>query len=296
MLGRDELKEYAKRVCIPLMERTAARALKRELAFQADSNGYIPSFLENFCRPFWGISPLLADGEEILLSVEGKEVTVFQYMKEILLRGLSHGREESWDIYKQYLNPYSFENQCITELAGLAVGLYFAKEQLWEPFSEREKNTLAGELYQMAETAFDHSWPNNHYWFPLLTLTVLKKLGFVFDRTDTILEDGLAILDGLYMEDGWYQDGEFGRFDYYEAWSLHLYPLLWTLIADESFKGYCRRKEQYLSRTEQFLEFYCYWFVCWPVVNLPDRQPITRRLLWYTEISTIIRWRSFRVK
>ena len=28
-------------------------------------------------------------------------------------------------------------------------------------------------------------------------------------------------------------DREFGRFDYYEAWSLHMYPLLRTLITDE---------------------------------------------------------------
>lgn len=75
-----------------------------------------------------------------------------------------------------------------------------------------------------------------------------------------MLKNGLDFLDSLYIGDGWYKDGEFGRFDYYEAWSLHLYPLLWTLIADESFEQYEERRATYIARTNQFLDFYTHWF------------------------------------
>ena len=260
MLNRKEWKDYALQICVPLMERTARRALRGETAFKADQVGFVPAFLENFCRPFWGISPLIAQGEDITLTVEGEKVTIFEYMRGILLKGLSHGQKESWDRYKECFGAYVYENQNITELAGLMIGLFFAKEQLWEPFTREEKDYIAKELYEMAVVAFDHSWPNNHYWFPLFTITVLKRLGYSFERMDDILNEGLEILDGLYIGDGWYKDGEFGRFDYYEAWSLHLYPLLWTLIADESFAGYENRRSTYVERTNRFLDFYAHWF------------------------------------
>lgn len=260
MLDRRGMKEYAKRICIPLMERTLRRARNGNFAYKADQVGFVPAFLENFCRPFWGIAPLLAQGEELVLHVDDQELSVFEYMHEILTGGFSSGEACSWERYREYFSPYAYENQNITELAGLCIGIYFARKQLWEPFSQEEKDWIARQIYEMAVTAFDHSWPNNHYWFPLFAVTVLKRLGYCFERTEDMLSEGLSFLDRLYIGNGWYKDGEFGRFDYYEAWSLHLYPLLWTLIADDTFEGYEMRRKSYIERTNQFLEFYPFWF------------------------------------
>jgi len=260
MLSRKDMKAYALKICVPLMERTARRDKRGDLAFKPDQVGFVPAVLENFCRPFWGIAPIIKDGEEITICVDGKKITAFEYMRDILKRGLSHGKEYSWDRYRDHFGEYVYENQNITELAGLMIGIFFAKEKLWEPLLKEEKDMIAKELYEMAEVAFDHSWPNNHYWFPLFTFTVLKSLGYTFERTDEMLEWGLNFLDSLYIGDGWYKDGEFGRFDYYEAWSLHLYPLLWTLIADSNFKDYEKRKKIYIERTNKFLKAYIYWF------------------------------------
>lgn len=260
MMSREEIKRYALQICVPLMERTLRRVAKGYHAFKADQVGFIPSELENFCRPFWGIAPLLAQGEEIRLNAGSQSISVYEYMRGFLRRGFSHGREESWDNYREFFAPYVYENQNITELAGLAVGLFFARKQLWDPLPSEEKEQIAAELLKMAETAYDHSWPNNHYWFPLFVVTVLKRLSFRFERTEEMLENGLDFLDRLYLGEGWYKDGEFGRFDYYEAWSLHLYPLLWTMIADTSFKGYEERKKKYVERTNQFLKCYIHWF------------------------------------
>lgn len=260
MLSRKEIQEYALTICIPLMERTARRAEENIWALKADQVGFLPAFLENFCRPFWGIAPIIAAGEKITLTVEGRNITVFDFMRKTLKKGLPHGEEGSWDKYRRYYEAYSYENQNITELAGLMLGMYFAKETLWNPLPQEEKDLFAKEIYDMAKAAFDHSWPNNHYWFPLFAFTVLKRFGYQFEKADEMLESGLKFLDGLYIGHGWYQDGAFGRFDYYEAWSLHLYPLLWTLIADDSFKDYAEYKEKYVGRTNEFLDFYTGWF------------------------------------
>ncbi len=260
MLGREDIKNYALEICMPLMERTARRYKRGDLAFKADQVGFIPAFLENLCRPFWGIAPVISENEDIKLNISGKEVSAFEYLREILVEGLTCGNEKSWSKNKKYFGDFVYANQNITELAGLMIGMYFARKQLWDPFSQNEKELIAKEIYEMSVEAFDHSWPNNHYWFPLFAVTVLKSFGFVFDRTEQMLETGLEFLDSLYIGEGWYKDGEFGRFDYYEAWSLHLYPLLWTLIADNSFEGYEQYKEKYIERTNKFLDFYTHWF------------------------------------
>ncbi|MBQ4109418.1 MAG: DUF2264 domain-containing protein [Clostridia bacterium] len=276
MLSRNEIKEYALKICIPLMERNARRDAKGDLAFKPDQVGYVPAFLENFCRPFWGITPILAGGEEININVDGKKISILDYLINTLNRGLSHNEEYSWDRYKKDFNPYAYENQNITELAGLMLGLFFARERLWEPLSKDEKDLYAKEIYEMAEVAFDHSWPNNHYWFPLFTFTVLKRFGYNFERIDGMLEYGLEFLDSLYIDDGWYKDGAFGRFDYYEAWSLHLYPLLWTLIADETFKDYEKYKNKYIERTNAFIDYYTHWFAA-DGANVPFGRSLSYR-------------------
>ena len=259
MLTREEMKNYALEICIPLMERKLKRMREGDFALKPDQVGFIPSFLENFCRPFWGIAPILAQGEDICLRYEGQEISVSEYMREGLQKVFASG-EGTWAEYKPYFSAYVYENQNITELAGLLVGLWFARNTLWDPLPEEEKVQYAWAVYEMARVAFEHSWPNNHYWFPLLAVTVLKRLGYSFPETEKMLEEGLAFLDKLYLGNGWYADGSFGRFDYYEAWSLHFYPLLWTLIADESFAGYAEHRNSYVERTNAFLDFYTHWF------------------------------------
>ncbi len=260
MLSRNEIVEYAQSLCIPLLERAATRKAHGLWAYKPDQVGYVPAYLENLCRPFWGLAPLLRINGDLSLRTEKGSVALSTFLKNELLDGLSHGQDASWDRFKKWMAPYAYENQNITELAGLMIGLFFARKTLWDPLSADDRRLIADELYAMAEMAFDHSWPNNHYWFPLFTVTVLKRFGYVYARTEEMLDRGLRFLDTLYIGDGWYKDGEFGRFDYYEAWSLHLYPLLWSLIADESFAGWRERLREYVKRANLFLPFYTHWF------------------------------------
>ena len=260
MLSRNEMMEYAQRLCLALLERTFRRKSQGVLAYKPDQVGYVPAYLENLCRPFWGLAPILRERGDLTLSAEGENVSLSAFLHGQLLAGLSHGQDESWDRYRKWMSPYAYENQNITELAGLMISLFFAREVLWDPLPEADRRMVADALYKIAEGAFDHSWPNNHYWFPLFAFTVLKRLGYVYERTEEMLKKGLDFLDSLYLGDGWYKDGELGRFDYYEAWSLHLYPLLWSLIADDSFPGWKERKREYAARTNLFLPFYTHWF------------------------------------
>ena len=158
MLNREEMKKYALDICIPVMERTANRAKKGQWAFKPDQVGYVPAFLENLCRPFWGIAPVLMEENEVTLNTEDGEEEIAEFLRKQLITGFSHGNARSWDKNREYMSPYVYENQNITELAGLALGMYFAREKLWDPLAAEKKQMISQSLYEMAEIAFDHSW------------------------------------------------------------------------------------------------------------------------------------------
>ena len=58
MLTRNEIRDYALQICLPVLERAANRSLRGDWSFKPDQVGYVPAYLENICRPFWGIAPL----------------------------------------------------------------------------------------------------------------------------------------------------------------------------------------------------------------------------------------------
>ena len=57
MNTRKQLEDYAVSLCLALWERTAARLRCGEASQSIDNAGYTATFLENFCRPLWGLAP-----------------------------------------------------------------------------------------------------------------------------------------------------------------------------------------------------------------------------------------------
>jgi len=260
-MTRTQLVQYAKDICIPVLERAALRQKTQTMSAKSDVAGYTASFLENFCRPYWGIAPILREAKEpICLQIEDESVEIGAWTRKMLLSGTTSGHAASWDRYRADLGDEFYSNQFTTELAGLMVGACFAGEALWDPYTAEEKDHIAAWLYEISATAFDCSWPNNHFWFPMLILLALKHLGHCFPRTDEILEDGLEKLDAFYLGEGWYADGAFGRFDYYVPWAMHLYPLLWCMLETDAFPGYEARKAAYIERSEAFAPYFSHFF------------------------------------
>ncbi len=261
MKTRYDLESYMLELSLPLLERTADRIVSGESPARCDLAGYTATFFEGLCRPLWGLSPLLSgNGRTLTIQIQGKPTDVCLWLRQVVLEGVDPSSANSWDKHRQDIGMSYYANQVTTELAGLMLCVYLARETLWEPFSDDEKRRVADWMHALSVQAFENSWPNNHYWFPMLILLLLKRLGFSYGNTDAILRDGLERLDRMYLGHGFYQDGTFGRFDYYLAWSLHSYPLLWTLLEDDSFPGYAARKREYLRRTEEFLGVYAHFF------------------------------------
>ncbi len=256
---REEMKRYALSVCVPMLELAAERRLSGEACEVVDTVGYIPTQLEEAFRPFWGIAPILKE-ENVHLNIRGQQVPIGQWLRQVLVTGTDPESEYYWDSDRVAVGEYMFDFQNLTEIAGLLVGCFFAKEQTWDCMTPQEQRQVADYIGTRCQSQCAHVAGNNHIWFPLFCLLVLRKFGFEYEGTDRFLAEGLEKLDTMYVGGGWYSDGLFGRIDYYEAWSMHSYPLLWCLIEDESCPGYARRRALYLRRTEEFLQDYVKFF------------------------------------
>ncbi len=258
--SREELYEVAKRNYIALLERAAARYENEDVYLIVDHVGYECTRIEELFRPLWGIAPFL-DDEDFRINDNGKNIHVRDFIKKIISEGTYKDSPRRLDKNVNDHNVVQFANQCVTEIAAYLVAVHFAKDQLWNPLTQEEKDSIAEWILKYAAIALKNSWPNNHYWYPIFCIEILKRLGYYENDLGEYLKLGYDELESLYVSNGWYCDGnQFGRFDYYEAWAHHTYTLLWILVADPNTEGYAQKCEKYRARTSEFLKLYTHYF------------------------------------
>lgn len=258
-MTRNEIKQYALDICLPMLEAAAERRLSCRSYEVADYLGYTSTMLEECLRPFWGLAPILRD-TELYMNVSGERIAVGEWLRRVLVEGTDPENELWFDKYRECNNGFWHDFQNVTEFAGALIACFFAREATWDRFTPAEQRQVADYLANACIPLCEHAASNNHIWFPLFCLLILKKLGYSYPRTDELIEDGLERLEAMYVGNGWYCDGAFGRVDYYVAWSMHAYPMLWCLIEDESYPRYAERRAVYLERVDAFLADYCHFF------------------------------------
>jgi hypothetical protein len=143
------------------------------------------------------------------------------------------------------------------ESSAVAWNLWLARNALWDPLGSAERRNV---LAWFAAAATIQPFDNNWRLFSVVVLTVLKLLGGLHDRT--AIEYHLNRIDSFYVGDGWYSDGvpEGTRslhLDYYNAWVIHSYLLMWCMMDGDS-DG--ERKSRIIERARTFLETYPFWF------------------------------------
>ncbi len=257
MTDRNRLAQTAKAVLIPALGLAAEKFFGNVRFEITDQVGYDATVMEAVFRPLWGLGPLLHDG--LTVKVGEKEVFADELIREIMLRGTNADDPLCFSKCAGR-DPVGFANQAATELAGYAVALHFARDLLWDPYTEEQKRLVGGWLSEWASRGLHNSWENNHFWFPLIVLSSLEKIGVTTPDVTDDVERAFSVLDSMYISDGWYQDGVFGRFDYYLPWSLHLYPLLWSVIAEGTVHYDPSKAAEYKRRAETFIPFYLKFF------------------------------------
>lgn len=258
--SRKELAEHVKSYYRKLMERTAGRYMSDYTPVIVDHVGYECTRLEEIFRPLWGIAPFLSDAD-FVITVANEKMHVCEFITKIIQEGTAKNSPKRFDRYVTEAKMIGFANQSITEIAAYLVTVHFAKEVLWDNLNKEVRDEIAHWIQNQAMIALKNSWPNNHWWYPILSIEILKQLGYYDPEAEPYMKKGYAELEALYVGNGWYCDGkEFGRFDYYEAWAHHTYTLLWILVADKRADGYAEKCRCYRKRSEEFLRFFAKYF------------------------------------
>lgn len=146
--------------------------------------------------------------------------------------------------------------QALVEAASLAIGLDLTREWLWDALSADEQRRVARWLEPSARVATPD---NNWVLFRVVVQEFLAGSGLPHEAS--VIEAGLARVDGWYDGDGWFRDGDGQNFDYYNAWAMHLYPLLWAgMLERRDPARAAREREQSLERLAAFLPQHARFF------------------------------------
>ncbi len=143
-------------------------------------------------------------------------------------------------------NPYRAFQQTV-ETCALVICLDICREEIWERYTQEEKNIVADFLRSYAHAS---TVPQNWRLFNMLDMAFLHKEGYETDR-DIMLEHAQAIL-GYYAGDGWYRDGQ--SFDYYSCWAFNVYAPIWNIWYGYENEPYIA--EQFEKNSNRLMETY----------------------------------------
>ncbi|WP_200301350.1 DUF2264 domain-containing protein [Streptomyces adelaidensis] len=169
--------------------------------------------LEGYARSF-----LLA-----AFRIAGSRGRVSPALIERYAAGLAAGTDPH---HPEHWPPITDRAQPMVEAASVAIALHESRAWLWNHLCDRVRQRVVDWL-----GGFVGADVNDSNWrlFQVITEEFLASVGAPHSRAE--IEAGLARLDDWYRGGGWYTDGDGRKFDYYNGWALHLYPVLWARIA-----------------------------------------------------------------
>jgi hypothetical protein len=217
---------------LPYFSEGGARVRLSDTAAHFDR---IAADVEGFARPLWGLTPHAAGGG------------TFDHW-DLYRRGLANGMDPE---HPEYWGTVNQTDQRMVEMAAIGFTLKMLPELVWEPLSGREKANVAAYLTHIRKYRYaDNNWK----FFRILVDLGLEECGVSFDRsyTDAYLKE----LDGFYIGDGWYRDGNVRRLDHYIPFAMHFYGLIYARLV----KGDDARAAAYRERAGQFAKDIRHWF------------------------------------
>ncbi|MFJ9559087.1 DUF2264 domain-containing protein [Streptomyces fuscichromogenes] len=182
----------------------------------------------------------LSDGLEgyartLLLAAFRRDETALQRYAD----GLAAGVSGVWPRIEDRGQP-------LVEAASIALALRLTRPLLWDRLDDAVRQRAAAWL---ADALTAEPWPCNWELFPVTVGGFLAEIGHRPEAAHRAVDHGLARIEQWYVGDGWYTDGDGRKFDYYNGWAMHLYPVLHAWLAgDEKLLDlYGGRLERHLA-------------------------------------------------
>ncbi|MFI2432861.1 DUF2264 domain-containing protein [Streptomyces sp. NPDC018693] len=174
-------------------------------------------------RESW--SGRLSDGLEgyartLLLAAFRRDETALERYAE----GLAAGTAGVWPRIEDRSQP-------LVEAASIALALRLTRELLWDRLDDGVRQRAAAWL---GDALTAEAWPCNWELFPVTVGGFLESVGYEVEASRAAAERGLERIEKWYVGDGWYTDGDGRKFDYYNGWAMHLYPVLHAWLTDDS--------------------------------------------------------------
>ncbi|MFI6435455.1 DUF2264 domain-containing protein [Streptomyces sp. NPDC050759] len=120
--------------------------------------------------------------------------------------------------------------QPLVEAASIAFALRITKPLLWDRLDDAVRQRTAAWL---GDALTAEAWPCNWELFPVTVAGFLASAGYEPDASRKAIDRGLERIEQWYVGEGWYTDGDGRKFDYYNGWAMHLYPVLHAWLAQD---------------------------------------------------------------
>jgi len=192
--------------------------------------------IEALLRPLWGIVPLLAGGTE------------YKGLQKYIAK-LKAGVDPENPNYFGKTHDY---DQRLVEMAVMGLALCICGEKWLSFFNETEQMQLHAWLDQINH----HEVPRNNWLF----FRVLVNHGFRlngFSHNEKRLKEDLEAIHSFYQAEGWYVDGYPDQIDYYVAFAIHFYGLVYAKTAgqqDQDAKIFIERSKEFAQSFSCFFD------------------------------------------
>ncbi|RRR71675.1 DUF2264 domain-containing protein, partial [Streptomyces sp. RP5T] len=143
-------------------------------------------------------------------------------------------------------------SQPLVEAASIAFALRITKPLLWDRLDDSVRQRAAAWL---GDALTAEAWPCNWELFPVTVAGFLSSVGYEPEASRKAIERGLERIEQWYVGEGWYTDGDGRKFDYYNGWAMHLYPVLHAWLAEDD-----RLLDLYGGRLSRHLDDYARLF------------------------------------
>jgi hypothetical protein len=236
LASRADLRAAVHSLWTPVRERLSPGRARARLGATAARFPAAAAELEGFARPLWGLVPLSAGGGEV----------DWDPVRE----GLASGSDPD---HPEYWGRAGDRDQRLVEMAPIGLALALVPEQVWDPLPARDRDHLATWLSRINHAAVPD---NNWLFFRVLVNEGLGRVGAAGRDADAT-EHALRRLESFYLGDGWYTDGPFPRRDYYVAFALHYYGLIYAALAGDRDP---ERAQRFRERAATFAADFACWF------------------------------------
>ena len=205
------------------------------------NEGEVPTAkLEGLCRTLFIAAPLLREDPGLTLN----GIRVADYYRH-QLASLIDPESPSF-IPLRTGGP----SQILVEFGALAISLSVAKDILWNPLPQNQKDQLAATMLSYGNGPTIGS---NWMFFNVFVISFFKEQGYAVN--DQRMKENLENCLKLYRGEGWYNDAP--AYDYYSMWAFQMYGPIWAQLYGHFYPEYAA---QFMKNQREMADNYPYMF------------------------------------